>query len=169
MDNNFYTFEDAAKRNAQILKLATYDASDGMLMVPNAMSDMAKFQKTIATRFNYFKKLIQNGETTLDHLIQQVLRTNGPYCQTDLVVNEANIDEIIEKADESYAQCKTIAKNAQQQRQREEISNFLMKMAMNGFEPDGPDDDDDDEMPDGPTFLNDIGIEIVPPDIDIDT
>ena len=132
MDKGFYTFEDASRKDARLFKLATYEASGGMMMTLGDMEAMVEMQEKVSQQFNYFKKQIQNGETTMEHLTQQVIAKNGPYNQTTLTINEENIDQILSEADESYQMCKEIEDQAERDYHLQMASNFIMSLAMGG-------------------------------------
>lgn len=77
--NMIPNFSDAMQIDHAIYELAAYDASKGLIMIPESADQAIELQKAIAKRFNYFKRLIQNSEISFVELHRTVAERNGPY------------------------------------------------------------------------------------------
>jgi len=75
------TFEEVIRMDENLRYLATYEVTGGKMIVPLHPEDMFDITKDIAEKFNYFKKLIQDGECTYEFIKTTVLSKNGPYIQ----------------------------------------------------------------------------------------
>ncbi len=73
-----YSLQEAIIADQYLLQLAAYESSKGMVRINNSIDDNLDLQKQIAKQFNYFKRLIQNGEASLDDIEQMVISMNGP-------------------------------------------------------------------------------------------
>lgn len=61
-----------------LFQLATYETTSGLAFVPADIDEAINIQRCIAKKFNFFKRMIQNGECTLEELQQLVITRNGP-------------------------------------------------------------------------------------------
>jgi len=61
-----------------LFQLANYEATSGLAFVPGDIDEAVSIQKAIAQKFNFFKRMIQNGECTIEELQQLVIMRNGP-------------------------------------------------------------------------------------------
>lgn len=79
-----YSFEDIMRLDQSLHQLAIYEVCEGMLVIPKSMEEVETLQdKTIKT-FNFFKKMIQNGECSFDFIRRSVLNKYGPIPRTKL-------------------------------------------------------------------------------------
>lgn len=107
-----FSFDEIMERDSLLLQLSSYDVSKGMMMVPNDMERMYDIQCEIIERFNYFKGLIQSGETTLEDLQQDVSQRNGAIPQLAKEDSEV-VNDLIEDVNfdnEKVRQLQTAAK-----------------------------------------------------------
>ena len=74
-----YSFNDIFNTDMSLYKLAHYEVTEGMILVPKTQDELFKIEEQIANKFNYFKKMIQSGECTYDFIKCQVLEKNGPF------------------------------------------------------------------------------------------
>ena len=97
------TFEEVIKRDNALMSLATYDASDGLMVGPMDSREQAmEFQEKIRERFNLWKRLIQMGEMEYETIEQDVLNRNGPFYQASR--GPKTIDEMCFEAIEEAEQ-----------------------------------------------------------------
>lgn len=170
MDDKFYTFEEAHRLDTELFRLATYETTGGMAIYVSSPVVAMEAQKKVSDTYNYFKRLIQTGEATIAQLTQQVLQKNGPFQSSEKTVNEQNIDEILNDADDSYAQCQLIEENTKNQLALERANNLFMSFVMSKAQ-----QIKESEGSEGVTFMNlkDMGFEDVedlenPEDSDIE-
>jgi hypothetical protein len=97
MIENEMSFDEVSRIDGILYQLAMYEVSGGMLITPDSIEDVMKFQKKIASRFNYFKSLIRSGECTIEFLRSNVLNKNGPFIQEQLSEEDV-IDKLIEES-----------------------------------------------------------------------
>ena len=80
------SLDDVFKMDQLLHQLASYEISEGRIIVPKSLEEAMELQKKTADKFNYFKTLIQSGECTMDFIKYCVLKKNGPFHK------EENID-----------------------------------------------------------------------------
>ena len=81
MDDFF--IEDVQKWDSRLFQLASYEVTSGLMVVPSSQEEILELQKKIASKFNYFKRLIQLGEITIDELSKSVFARNGAIFGLD--------------------------------------------------------------------------------------
>lgn len=81
------SFDEVIKLDQTLQYLAAYEVTGGKLLIPKHVDELAHISIKIANKFNYFKKLIQDGECTFDFIKNTVLTKNGAFPQ-----NKINID-----------------------------------------------------------------------------
>jgi hypothetical protein len=82
-------------------QLAAYDVTGGMIATPDSMEEAIELQLRIASRFNYFKKLIQNGSCTFEFIKNTVLDKNGPFAQPHFDMDDPEcFDKLLERESE---------------------------------------------------------------------
>lgn len=99
-DNNF-SFEEALRCDQTLHHLATYEVSGGMIFMPKTIQEFTDFQKKVAEKFNYFKRLVQSGEISLVELSESVADRNGPFYnkKRNMTDDELN-DELMKTPDD---------------------------------------------------------------------
>jgi len=96
---DYPTFDDALQGDQILYQLASYDVCGGMIFAPQNLEEFNDFQKRVAKRFNHFKKLIQNKETTFEDLSVSVALRNGPFYNKNKNISvDENIDLAIEES-----------------------------------------------------------------------
>ena len=88
------SFNDAMSLDQIIYQLAAYDSSDGMIVVPENEEQALIYQKKVISRFNYFKRLIQNSELSFSELQRTVVERSGPFSNKSRNITS---DQAIEK------------------------------------------------------------------------
>lgn len=73
-----YNLQEVINMDQYVMRLAAYESTQGMINMPKGIDDMIEFQKETQRQFNFFKRMIQNSECTLDELEQMVLTRHGP-------------------------------------------------------------------------------------------
>jgi len=73
-----YTLNEALLIDQYILNLASYETSNGLMIPINDVESLIKMQKETQLRFYQFKKMIRNGECTIEELERMVIDKNGP-------------------------------------------------------------------------------------------
>ena len=91
----FPSFGDALSIDQSLYQLAAYDSSDGMILIPESGEQAFLQQKKIATKFNFFKRLIQNSEASFNDIQQSVVMRSGPYSFSN---RNLSPEAIVEKA-----------------------------------------------------------------------
>ena len=86
------SFNEAVKLDALLFNLATYDMSKGLAYIPDSADGFIEFQKSIAQKFNYYKRLIQIGEMTFEDIQQSIVEKNGPFLQP----KPKTVDDVID-------------------------------------------------------------------------
>lgn len=90
-------FGDAMQMDQALYQMAAYDFAKGLIMVPETAEQAIEMQKSIAKRFNYFKRLIQNNEVSFVELQRSVVDRNGPFpSKTHNMTSEEAIEKVIE-------------------------------------------------------------------------
>lgn len=74
-------FDHVSNLDYQLYQLAMYEVTKGRMMVLESTEDSLKLKKRTAAKFNYFKRLIQNGDCTYKYIEDTVLDKNGPFLQ----------------------------------------------------------------------------------------
>lgn len=96
--NIFHDFSEAMQTDQALYQLAAYDASNGMIMIPESLDQAMEFQKAVAKRFNYFKRLIQNSEMSFADIHKSIVGKNGPYPNKHHnLTTEQTIEQFINK------------------------------------------------------------------------
>ena len=96
--NIFHDFGEAMQTDKLLYELAAYDASNGMIMIPESLDQAIEFQKAIAKRFNYFKRLIQNSEMSFADIHKTIVEKNGPYPNKNHnLTSEQTVEQFINK------------------------------------------------------------------------
>lgn len=88
--NMRHTFDEVMKLDQSLQYLASYELSQGKMVIPKSMEEMMELNAKIAEKFNYFKTLIQNGECTFDFIKNSVLAKNGPYPRAKFNIDSIN-------------------------------------------------------------------------------
>lgn len=87
------TFEDVIQIDDALRKLSIYEVSKGMLLLPTSMEEAFEFQQKVINKFNYFKRLIQNGSVSFEQIKCYILDQNGPFKkQRKLTIDELLIN-----------------------------------------------------------------------------
>ena len=73
-----YSLREIMAMDQLLFQLATYETTCGLAFIPEDMDQLLEINKSIAKKFNFFKRMIQNSECTLDELQQLVIAKNGP-------------------------------------------------------------------------------------------
>lgn len=89
-----YSLSEAMQIDQHIMQLAFYETTQGMLLNINSMEEVMKLQDKVKDNFNYFKKMIQQSECTMDELEQLVVKRHGPVVNED---KNLSIDESLDK------------------------------------------------------------------------
>lgn len=96
-----HTFDEVMRMDQALQQLAAYDVTGGMIATPDNMDEAIDLQVRIASRFNYFKKLIQNGSCSFDFIKNTVLDRNGPFPQPHFDVEDPEyFDKLFERESE---------------------------------------------------------------------
>lgn len=82
---------EAVKLDKTLQYLATYAVTGGNIVYPVSQEEVDKLNIQIANKFNYFKKLIRNGECTLEFISSSILQKYGAFKQDN---KHKNIDDI---------------------------------------------------------------------------
>lgn len=82
-------FDEALKNDKLLQYLANYEVTGGNIISPKTQEEIDELSTKIANKFNYFKKLIRDGECTLDFISENVFLKNGAFVQS-----KKNIDDI---------------------------------------------------------------------------
>jgi hypothetical protein len=99
--NEDISTEDIYKWDNQLFQLASYEVTGGLMILPSSIEEAMELQQSIFKKFNYFKRLIQIGESTLEELHESVLRKNGAIFGVEKQKRkEDDIDELVEKINE---------------------------------------------------------------------
>jgi len=94
---NFPSFDETMQIDNAIYQLASYDSSDGMIKIPGNSEETYEHQKKIADKFNYFKRLIQNGESSFSDIQKAVIMRSGPFSfNKHNLSTEQAVDKLIE-------------------------------------------------------------------------
>jgi hypothetical protein len=92
-----HSFEEIIKLDQSLQRLALYEVTGGMMVVPKSLEEQFNLELKIAKTFNYFKTMIQKGECTYDFIKWHVLDKNGPFDQSALGTTEINSpDDILD-------------------------------------------------------------------------
>ena len=81
MNEPYYSIDEVIEWDHLLYQLASYEVNKGMLSIPTSPQEVIQTAKRIAYTFNYFKRLIQNGECTFEYIYNTVLLRNGPFSQ----------------------------------------------------------------------------------------
>lgn len=76
------SLNNASNIDSELRQLAYYDVTKGLMPKLKDGEDSLRLQERTASKFNYFKRLIQNGECDLAFIRQTVLEKNGPFYGT---------------------------------------------------------------------------------------
>jgi hypothetical protein len=120
-----YTFEDISRADDELYQLAVYAVTKGKIIIPKNIHQTLKLQEKVAEKFNYYKQLIQDGESTVDFIQQDVLSTYGPFPRESLEGNEYSYDNITKYVREEDE------REALKKEQTEIANNFLDTLAKN--------------------------------------
>lgn len=150
-----HTFDEVCRLDDALYHLAVYEVTGGKLVIPKSMEDIMKFQMQTAEKFNEFKRLIQSGESTLEHIKWTVLDKNGPFIQHDK--DSQNFNDI--DIHNALSEWETEAEENQGP-QPNEINAFIQKMMTTAFNDDKPLPLNDQD--DKPPLSNDQNTKIPP-------
>lgn len=92
------SFNDALARDKVLFNLATYDAFDGNMPVPKSLEEMAGLQTKAIHRFNYFKQLVKDGETTIEQLEDMVASRCGAFPKRKFNSQEEAIQNVLDES-----------------------------------------------------------------------
>lgn len=81
-------FDETTRLDHELYRLASYEVTHGMIIVPHSLGEVVDLQEKIAKRFNYFKRLIRTGECTFEFIKRNVLQDNGPFVQEELSLDD---------------------------------------------------------------------------------
>ena len=98
MMSDFPNFQEAMQADQAIYQLAAYDVAKGLIIIPESADQVVDIQRGIAQRFNYFKRLIQNSETTFSDIHKTVVAKYGPFPNRG---HNMSVDEFIKEIEES--------------------------------------------------------------------
>jgi hypothetical protein len=73
------SFDEVMQLDQSLQYLASYEVTKGLITIPNSHEELIDLNEKIATRFNYFKGLIQRGECTFDFIRNSVLKKYGAF------------------------------------------------------------------------------------------
>lgn len=76
------SFEETGQIDDQIHQLALYTATEGKIIMPKDQESLMEIHRKMAHFFNYYKKLIQDNESSLEDIREDVLSTYGPFPAT---------------------------------------------------------------------------------------
>lgn len=75
-----HSFKEVSDYDNDLHQLAIYEVTEGKLvMPPKSFNHMFLLQSKIVTKFNYYKKMIHDGECTYDFIKCDVLGRFGPF------------------------------------------------------------------------------------------
>ena len=121
--------QEAMQIDQQIMQLAAYEVSKGMLLDISTPEEMFEFQRNIKNKFNSFKMGIKCSEYTLEELEDLVINQYGPYIKNK---EHKNFSDYIEdignssmKEKDDHPQGQTI--------QPEDLMRFLFQGAFDNF------------------------------------
>ena len=83
------SFEETGRIDDHIHQLALYTATEGKMIAPQCPEDLIEVHRKTAHFFNYYKKLIQDNESSLEDIQEDVLGAYGPFP----VTNRLNIED----------------------------------------------------------------------------
>lgn len=89
-------FDDAVKLDRYLFEMAAYDVTNGFIPSITCPEDIHNLQEETAKRFNYFKKQIRSGETTISDLSKFIALKNGPFKNKKLT-DEQMIENVMEE------------------------------------------------------------------------
>jgi hypothetical protein len=145
-----HTFSDIRDFDNELYQLALYEITEGKIIIPKSSLQLVKLQEKVAEKFNYYKKLIQDGECTLDFIKQDVLGTYGPFPR---VKNKMDYDDIAKYSEESISNSEDLNKPIDMSTVLRALLNRLSAEteANNNIYPSCPDEDlgpfyDDDQF-----------------------
>jgi len=93
-----YSFNEVSNLDDSLYALATYEVTEGKIVIPDGKNDVYSLQKKISNKFNYFKELIHRGECDFDFIQYKVLSTYGPFVRE----KEIKIDDLTCESITSY-------------------------------------------------------------------
>ncbi|MFA5312347.1 MAG: hypothetical protein WC375_03380 [Methanomassiliicoccales archaeon] len=109
MQRVYYTMDEVIELDRLLFQLASYEVNRGMISIPTDVQDVILAAQQIVRTFNYFKRLIQNGECTFDYIQNTVLLRNGPFSQHPKD-NPVNSSEVITSNNQNERDVKDFAK-----------------------------------------------------------
>jgi len=74
-----HTFKEVSEFDNDLHHLALYEVTEGKLIIPKSINHMVDIQIKIVNKFNYYKKLIHDGECTYEFIKWDVLGRFGPF------------------------------------------------------------------------------------------
>ena len=98
-----YSFEEVSRLDRDLFQLASYDITNGLLIIPETPEEEAEQARKTITRFNQLKRLIQTGECTYEYIHDTILARCGAYYHKELhrTIDE-EIDSVIEEAEKKF-------------------------------------------------------------------
>jgi len=90
-----YTFDEIKKLDQALHQLAIYEITHGRIIIPQDIEEAIVLQEKAASKFNEFKRLIQEGDCTFEFIKNMVLAQNGPIPKHEWQVND--VDSILER------------------------------------------------------------------------
>ena len=150
------SLSEARRYDRLLMELASYEVSKGLAPTHiETGGELIDFQKEVLKKFNYFKKLVQTGEITLDELEDDVVSRNGPfYVEPEKHIDD--LDKFVEDYDkaesEKLKEPEMVTDSSLGSILRDIVSDFssdpkveLRFMDVNGFI-DCIEEDDEDEL-----------------------
>jgi len=97
-----YSFEEVSKLDNALFQLASYDVTQGLLVVPETLEGESNLARKTMSRFNYLKKLIQSGECTYEFIKNHILAKNGPFYHEELHKSiDEQVNDVIKASEET--------------------------------------------------------------------
>jgi len=125
-------FNEIMRLDKALHQLAIYDVTKGMIVIPHSLDEAMSFQDKVANRFNYFKRLIQNGECTFNFIKWSVLQENGPFIQKKLDLDDPdfiNKSLTMQEPKEPKEDTKEIQEEQkEEENNRRETQNYLKSL-----------------------------------------
>ena len=92
------SFGDAISKDKRLFTIASYDAFDGIMPIPKTGEQVAALQLKAIQRFNYFKKLVKDGEATIEQLEDMVAARSGAFPKRKFSNEEEAIQNVLDKS-----------------------------------------------------------------------
>jgi len=87
------TFYEALQMDELLMQLASYEINRGRIMVEQT-DNFSQYPRDVARQFNYYKALIQSGESSFEEILQDVIARNAAVPDVE---EPCNIEDAISK------------------------------------------------------------------------